>query len=713
MPPDRPLAAVDIIVPVYGAAAELHRCLKALEGHTNLRHHQLVVVDDAGEDPEVDEVLRQVQVRFESTVEILHNETRLGFVGSVNRGMARSDRDVVLLNSDTEVTAGWIDKMQQAAYSASAIATVTPFSNDATICSLPRPLEANDIPAGFDVDSFAQQVEASSIREYPRLPSGVGMCLYIKRKVLDEIGLFDASSFGLGYGEENEHCLRALERGYVHVLDDATFVYHAGQRSFGASSREHKDAAHRMLRRFHPRFLPTITRFLEEDPLRPARQRVLDRLRPPRSTRGHPFSRVLHLVHGWPPWDRAGTELYARWLALRQVPHREVTAYARMTDPTRGLGEAREYLDHGVRVRLAINNFFQRNPLSRASLHNSILERDFTRLLDETQPQLLHVHHMVGHSASLLVLARRRRIPILYQVQDWWPACARVNLTHASHEPCSGPSIDKCARCMPLTGVSPLALWNRGLHLYRRWWLRHVLRMPAAYVMGSRFIETSYRGLGLLRPQDRVFVHAYGVPLASHPRPERKEPGSQKPLHFGYIGSLLPHKGPHLAIEAFRDLDPEQVRLDLWGDPEASPAYTELLRAKADPDIVRFQGRFEEAVKAQILGQLDALIVPSIGLESFGLVAREAMAVGTPVIAARGSALDEMNTAEQSGTFFEQGDSLSLRRLVSRLSERPETLAEWSRELPAVKSMEEHAAEMEEVYEEVAWISRSKATRGQ
>ncbi|MFY9823033.1 MAG: glycosyltransferase, partial [Thermoanaerobaculia bacterium] len=186
---------------------------------------------------------------------ILRNPSRCGFVASVNlgmRGMAASNRDVILLNSDTEVTAGWLEKLQEAAYSDPAIATVTPFSNNATIASLPRGAEVNALPAGWTVDGFAALVEKVSTRERPRLPTGVGVCLYTKRKALNRLGLFDEARFGLGYGEESEFCFRALKAGFLNVLDDATFIFHAGQRSFGASRAPRVRAAHRALQRLHP-----------------------------------------------------------------------------------------------------------------------------------------------------------------------------------------------------------------------------------------------------------------------------------------------------------------------------------------------------------------------------------------------------------------------------------------------------------------------------
>ncbi len=97
VPPDGPPGAVDVIVPVYGAAAELAACLASLRRHTELGKDRLVLVIDGPQDAVVEEALGVVS---EDEPLILRNPSRLGFVKSANRGMAASDRDVVLLNSD-------------------------------------------------------------------------------------------------------------------------------------------------------------------------------------------------------------------------------------------------------------------------------------------------------------------------------------------------------------------------------------------------------------------------------------------------------------------------------------------------------------------------------------------------------------------------------------------------------------------------------------
>jgi O-antigen biosynthesis protein len=708
--PDHPPGPVDVIVPVYGAAAELRACLASLLRHTDLGRHRLLLVIDGPQETAVEEALAAVAGRPQSEIAILRQPQRQGFVASVNRGMATSERDVVLLNSDTEVTARWLEKLQEAAYSHPAIATVTPLSNHATIASLPRTAEVNLLPTGWSTERVAALVERVSHRERPRVPTGVGVCLYIKRKALDRLGLFDERSFGLGYGEESDFCFRALANGFLNVLDDATFIYHAGQRSFGASRQERVTAGHRALRRRHPAYLPTVARFLREDPLRPVRDRVVAELRreersrrPAAAPRGP--RRIVHLVHGWPPWSSAGTETYARRLAVRQTAWREVAIYARVADPGRQRGEAKELWDEGARVRLVVNNFTQRDPFSRNALHDRRLSADFRRFLREEAPEILHVHHLAGHAATLLGEAARQGIPILYQVQDWWAPCARANLLDAQRRLCPGPAPARCSACLPLTGLPLSPLLNRLLYAGRERLTKQALARADAFVLGSRTILESYRALGWLPPAAPVHVIPYGIEPAPEPG-RRQRPGS--PLRFGVVGSLLPHKGIHLAVAAFQGVDPARATLQIWGDPRISPTYTAELEALRSP-AVRFEERFDENRKGEVWDGLDVLIVPSLGLESFGLVAREALAAGVPVLASRRGALAELfegETEPPCGALFDPEGYDGLRGWVEKLVDHPEIVAAWAAHPPRIKKMDEHALEIEEVYQSLLSLRR-------
>ena len=264
---------VDVIVPVYAGLSDTRRCLESVLGSRCKTPFRLLVINDASPEPELTQWLRQLAAR-DQRITLLENTDNLGFVATVNRGMQQSGtRDVLLLNSDTEVANDWLDRLRAAAYGDARVASVTPFSNNATICSFPRFCEVNPPPdmgtAAMDA-LFAQ----TNLGQVVDVPTGVGFCMYIRRACLDEIGYFDVENFGKGYGEENDFCVRAAQAGWrnLHALD--VFVLHAGGVSFGDSKSAREQAAMLTLRRLHPGYEPAVHAFLQLDPARDARQRV-------------------------------------------------------------------------------------------------------------------------------------------------------------------------------------------------------------------------------------------------------------------------------------------------------------------------------------------------------------------------------------------------------------------------------------------------------
>jgi glycosyltransferase involved in cell wall biosynthesis len=186
-------------------------------------------------------------------------------------------------------------------------------------------------------------------------------------------------------------------------------------------------------------------------------------------------------------------------------------------------------------------------------------------------------------------------------------------------------------------------------------------------------------------------VIPYGVDV-DIPREPRAP--ARRPIRFGYVGSISPHKGVHTAVDAMRGIDPSQASLYVWGDVRACPDYVDDLKKRAS---VIFEGRFAEDEKPRVFASMDVLLVPSIGLESFGLAAREAMTCGVPVIASAGGALSEMDYCE----FFPPGDAAALHQILRRLIDDPTVIDRWSARLPRPKRNDVHAAEIEGVYDAV------------
>src|SRR5262249_36159481 len=138
-------------------------------------------------------------------------------------------RDVLLLNSDTIVTEGFLERLRTCAYQDYTSAIVCPFTNNGTICSIPTWLKDNPVPA--DIDGYGQFIAEVSLRRCPELVTAVGFCMYIRADVLERVGVFDEENFGRGFGEENDYCERAKQAGYVIRLCDDLFVAHTGKAS--------------------------------------------------------------------------------------------------------------------------------------------------------------------------------------------------------------------------------------------------------------------------------------------------------------------------------------------------------------------------------------------------------------------------------------------------------------------------------------------------
>lgn len=260
-----------IIVPVYQAVEQVRRCLNALERTVRSDQITVIVIDDASPDAAIGPLLAGLPEHWVR----VRNERNIGFVGTANLGMALAGRaDVILLNSDTEVTDGWLEAMLDCAATDPAIASVTPLTNHGEIASLPEFCRANPWPDQPAL--WARACRESGPPEYTQVPTAVGFCMFMRRACIDRIGGFDELAFGRGYGEENDWCCRASAAGWIHVLCDTAFVAHEGGASFGPLGLRPDARAMEALLARHPDYLDRVHQFIQADPMAERRRRICD-----------------------------------------------------------------------------------------------------------------------------------------------------------------------------------------------------------------------------------------------------------------------------------------------------------------------------------------------------------------------------------------------------------------------------------------------------
>jgi glycosyltransferase involved in cell wall biosynthesis len=229
---------------------------------------------------------------------------------------------------------------------------------------------------------------------------------------------------------------------------------------------------------------------------------------------------------------------------------------------------------------------------------------------------------------------------------------------------------------------------------------RHVhetLALPDVVLTPSQFHREAYVRYGV--DADRIRVVPCGLP----PMPVGQAAPHSGGLRIGFLGTLIPSKGAHVLLEAYRLLGRPEVALDVWGHwvpYHGDTGYLDRLKTTAAsmPGTVQFPGRYGQEDVARILAGLDVLVVPSLWWESFSLVVREGFLAGVPVVASGHGAMAEAIEHGVSGLLFRPGDAADLAAQLRRLLDEPGLRERLAAHPKRVASVAEAAAAHEALY---------------
>ena len=257
---------VTIVVPVYGDLPSLKGCISSLVEHVDTSIHRVMFVNDCG--PEADRLERYIQENLEGKKGYVYhrNSENLGFVGTCNRAALELDEtgnDIMLLNSDTVVTSGFLEEMTAVLHSKKDIAVVTPRTNNATLATIPLSA-AKHKGIGMDRSYDLFQRMKPYMPRYHTVPVAHGFCMLIKREVIDQHGLFD-SAFGQGYGEEVDFCMRLSKQGYRSVLSNRAYVFHLEAKSFTLEAKARMlEENDQIIKHRYPDYSKIISEYVEK-----------------------------------------------------------------------------------------------------------------------------------------------------------------------------------------------------------------------------------------------------------------------------------------------------------------------------------------------------------------------------------------------------------------------------------------------------------------
>ena len=256
---------VTVVVPVYKDWNTLKLCVESLKECVQ-KNNQVFFVNDMG--PEWEDLENKIteSIQGYENFRYFRNDANMGFVKTCNRAVFELDKtgnDVLLLNSDTKVTEGFIEEMSRVLYLAEKHGVVCPRSNNATLLTVPVKNSLGHLLGPEESYRVYKQV-VEKLPEYKVIPTGVGFAMLIKHELVNEFGLFD-EIYGMGYNEENDFCMRVNQYGYNIVMANRAFVFHYEGKSFGSKKTALEEKNGATLRKRYPHYPVIVDQYFNRD----------------------------------------------------------------------------------------------------------------------------------------------------------------------------------------------------------------------------------------------------------------------------------------------------------------------------------------------------------------------------------------------------------------------------------------------------------------
>ena len=448
--------------------------------------------------------------------------------------------------------------------------------------------------------------------------------------------------------------------------------------------------------------------------------------------------RILFLTHHFLPRHRGGVETYTLGIAreLVQLGH-EVTVLT--TDDGVPLGSLRKGAHEGIpllgighdRVVKRWDDTLGRAPVLRA------LERAIAGI----KPEIVHAQHLMYVGLDALRIARSLGHPTVLTLHEYWLLCARGGqFLRTDGEVCEAADVPTCAACLqdfkfgrtPWEGkvarwcrhlgatgdslFSKLKAWRQRagtpgddspakMRELEAWLHSRASQIDAALghadslLSPSLFLKRKFEEANL--HGERILYWPNGVGDGGISSGPRNGGDPALPLRVGFMGSIMPSKGPLILAQAHSQMRPGLIRVTYHGSMKSHPEYAEQVRSVAPDDESTFPGPFPGGKASEILEDLDVLVVPSTWYENSPVVISEARTAQVPVVASNLGGMAEQVRDGVDGRLFESRKPADLARVLEELAENPQTMRTMAQHAPSPKTVAEDARALLEMYREI------------
>ncbi|MDQ1266842.1 MAG: hypothetical protein QG635_1995, partial [Bacteroidota bacterium] len=322
----------------------------------------------------------------------------------------------------------------------------------------------------------------------------------------------------------------------------------------------------------------------------------------------------------------------------------------------------------------------------------------FKQALDEFQPDIVHFHNFLGLSFAIADEVKHYGIPSLFTTHNYHLIDPALYMFRPDLKPWDGTDFFKNS---PLPGLYPD---KYNAYQKRSEKARSLINENIDITLAiSTRVKDIFTEFGAT-PDKIAIVHQ--VPqwlnglLDEPPRHE----GLHNPLRFGFIGSIIPHKGVHIIIGASRLIKPGTADFRIYG--LGNEEYRRHLINMDFNKIVYWKGAYNTNELPAIAGQLDAMIIPSIWEEGAGLVVLESLAMKLPVIGANIGGIPDFIHEGVNGKLYQYDSDKSLASTLNEIAANPQELIEMQNRCRLPFRFDDYIAHLLFLYSRL--ISRSE-----
>jgi GT2 family glycosyltransferase/glycosyltransferase involved in cell wall biosynthesis len=598
---------IDIIIPVYNGFEYLGALFDSIIANTTYSSYNLIIVDDASPDDKIWSFLQKFKKENSNiNIKLIQNEKNLGFVQTVNKAVSLSQNHFVLLNTDTEVPDGWLERLMQPILKSNKVASTTPMTNAGTIFSFPYFLEDNEIFGDLSVDIIDSYFKQVNIAQEIVVPTGMGFCMGFNKDIVAEIGMFDAETFGKGYGEENDWCQRAILAGYKNICVPNLFVYHKHGGSFPSVEKEKLIATNlSKLNDKHPTYDAQVQEYIKDDPLKEMRDFLIMMISANEIVSKEPVLFFDHELGG-------GANVYTDKFVKEKIE----------------IGESVVVFSYSLAKQL----FYVRYFFAEYEIAYEMEEKEeLIWLLDKFAIGQIILSQIVSYEKPLNLLSfildikENNNSKLIFLVHDYFCVCPSYNLLNQNGEYCGIPQdITICERCLSVNkGQFKLYVKNTDIIQWRKEWFNFLIQTDEIICFSNSSKEIVLRAYPEL-DNEKIVIKQHKVDYIE--RLANIEKKQDKTKVIGVLGGINFVKGSKIVLEMVQIIEQENLDMHIViiGD------FSE----KIVSDVLTVHGKYQQNEIVDLVEKykIDIFIIPSIWPETFSYTTEEIMQMNMPLV---------------------------------------------------------------------------------